>query len=168
MPKPLNLEGMRFGRLLVISRDGTRNGYSTWLCKCDCGNEKVIIGKYLKNGKTQSCGCIHKEQLARRSKTHGMSGKRLYRIWHDMKNRCEYAKDKKFSYYGGRGIKVCNEWSSDFKTFMEWSLENGYKENLTIDRINNDGNYEPSNCRWITMKEQCTNRRKRGFENGSK
>lgn len=166
--KPLELSGQRFGRLLVIRREGSRNGRATWYCKCDCGNYKVVIGKNLKNGKTSSCGCLHKELLSKRSKTHGMTGKRLYRIWHDMKNRCEYSKDKKYSYYGGRGIKVCNEWSSNFESFMTWALSNGYNDLLTIDRINNDGNYEPNNCRWITMKEQCSNRRKRGTVNGSK
>ena len=98
-----------------------------------------------------------------------MTDSRIYRIWHNMKNRCFYPGDKHFNDYGGRGITVCDEWKNDFKSFHDWSMNNGYSDELTIDRIDNDGNYEPSNCRWITMKEQCKNRSKKGSrKNGSK
>lgn len=162
MAKMIDLTGQRFGRLTVIKRNGSKDGHAAWECVCDCGRHTVVNGRYLTSGKTKSCGCLHNELLAERSRKHGMTGKRLYRIWHDMKNRCEYPKDKKYSYYGGRGIKVCNEWSTNFESFMTWALSNGYNDSLTIDRINNSGNYEPNNCQWITMKEQCKNRRKRG------
>lgn len=168
MPKLIDLTGKRFGRLTVIERYGTVDGHAAWKCKCDCGNKTVVNGKWLRAGKTTSCGCYHKELLAKRSKTHGMTKTRLYSIWHDMKNRCFYQKDKSFEDYGGRGITVCEEWKNSFESFRDWSLLNGYSDNLTIDRINNDGNYDPSNCRWVTMKEQCSNRRKRGTLYGSK
>lgn len=167
--KLIDLTGQKFGRLTVVERHGVKDGHAAWLCKCDCGNTTVVNGRNLRNGRTTSCGCYHKEILINRSKTHGMSKTRLYRIWHNMKNRCFYTKDKHFNDYGGRGITVCDEWKNDFESFKKWSLSNGYSDELTIDRINNDGNYEPSNCRWVTMKEQCKNRTKKGSrKNGIK
>ena len=167
--KLIDLTGQRFGRLTVIKRNGSIDHHAAWKCICDCGKVTTVNGKWLRSGKTTSCGCYHNELLAKRSTTHGMSKTRLYRIWHDMKNRCFYEKDKKYSYYGGRGITICNEWKDNFEKFKAWAVANGYKENLTIDRINNNGNYDPSNCRWVTMKEQCKNRAKKGSrKNGCK
>lgn len=168
MPKLIDLTGKKYGRLTVIERSGVRGGQSSWLCKCECGNKKVVIGKNLRRGLTTSCGCYHNELLSVRNTTHGLSKTRIYRIWRDMKNRCFYSKDKHFKDYGGRGITICDEWKNSFESFYKWSDANGYSEKLTIDRIDNDGNYEPSNCRWITMKEQCQNRTKKGQrKNGS-
>ena len=173
MPKLIDLTGQRIGRLFVVQRCGSQNGHATWLCRCDCGNEKIISVSSLKQG-TQSCGCLWVEAInnwnqseekkkvtASLKTTHGGRGSRLYRIWRAMKTRCRNSNVPCFRYYGGRGIRVCDEWEGSFQSFAEWAIQNGYDDNLTIDRIDNDGNYEPSNCRWVTMTEQNKNKRKR-------
>ena len=128
-----------------------------WECQCDCGNRSLVTSQNLRNGLTKSCGCMKREQikdLHKKQRTHGQGRTKLYAIWNGMRRRCFNIKNQR---YGGRGIKVCKEWWESFELFRDWSLDNGYKEGLTIDRINNDGNYEPGNCRWVTCKENLQN-----------
>lgn len=150
-----DLTGQRFGKLTVIGLAGRENKRLIWRCKCDCGNEKNIAARYLQEGKSHSCGCI----VTVGKPTHGDSTSRLHRIWKGMKDRCNNPKVKDYALYGARGIRVCEEWSNDYSKFMKWAKENGYKDNLSIDRINNDGNYEPGNCCWADNVQQGNNRR---------
>lgn len=161
MSKINDLTGKKFGRLKVIEYYGSnKNGRALWLCQCDCGKTKSVLGNSLLCGLTLSCGCYNKEEARKRRTKHSLSYSKLYKVWHGMKTRCY---NKNFIYYcnyGGRGITICHEWLNNFETFYNWAINNGYEEGLTIDRINNDGNYEPNNCRWITRAEQNRNQRK--------
>ena len=159
MGKYIDLTGKKFGRLTVIERAENKGKSVMWVCKCECKNITIVRPENLRSGRTQSCGCLHSEQLSNRNIKHGKSNTRLYTIWESMKSRCLYKSHARFKDYGGRGITVCNEWIHDFQTFYDWSMANGYAENLTIDRINNDKGYSPDNCRWVTIKEQENNKR---------
>ena len=145
-------------RLTVIENLPPKNQHSQVRCICDCGNEWVgPISKPVTD--TKSCGCLKKEKASQMHKKHGLRNHPLFRVWYGMKRRCYDKNEKEYHNYGGRGISVCDEWRNDFLTFYNWATENGYSADLTIDRIDVDGNYEASNCRWATQKEQQRNRR---------
>jgi hypothetical protein len=152
--------GEKFGRYLVIAPcDFDKRRV---LCRCDCGTEKYVYKNNLFSGKTYSCGCLAKERTMERSRTHGQASTRLYMVWANMRRRCYDKHNNRYQNYGGRGIKVCDEWL-DFAGFKKWADENGYDPKAdygkcTIDRINPDGDYEPQNCRWTTIQEQNMNR----------
>lgn len=155
-----NLTGKNFGRLTVIGLDDREDRHTYWVCQCECGNIKVARSDALVSGRTQSCGCIKKEQdkINLSQSRHNQFGTRLYTIWQKMKDRCFNDHNPAYYRYGGRGIQVCDSWKERFENFYDWAMNNGYQENLTLDRTDNDGNYCPENCRWVTMKEQCNNR----------
>jgi hypothetical protein len=161
--KRSELSGNKFGRLEVISFSCIQNGNSLWNCKCDCGKEKVVAACHLKSGHTSSCGCLLSETTSSRSKTHGESvfaaNTKEYRIWNHMKTRCSNPRSNRFNRYGGRGITVCDRWKNSFENFL---FDMGRcPEGMSIDRIENNGNYEPDNCKWSTAKEQAANRSKK-------
>lgn len=158
----IDLTGKRFGRLTVLKRvfpPNTKNK-AYWLCQCDCGKTTVCTSKSLRGGHTKSCGCLQREDAKNRATVHGFSGEPLYYVHNMMKQRCFNHNNKNFKDYGGRGIRVCKEWL-EYTEFRKWAMENGYKPGLSIERINNDGNYCPENCTWITIAEQQKNRRPR-------
>lgn len=150
-----DLTNQKFGKLTTLYRlhNTHKKGGVHWLCLCDCGNLAEVRGDKLRSGYTKSCGC------SRVTTKHGKCHIRLYNIYYGMKCRCYNKNYKYYEYYGGRGIKVCDEWLNDFQVFYDWAINNGYKENLTIDRINTNGNYEPDNCCWVDRKQQTRNRR---------
>lgn len=167
MGKLIDLTGQRFGRLTVLERAWSRKGQLFWRCKCDCGRICDVQGSSLRNGRTKSCGCLHDElahvRLAVRNyfkpdKTR--RNKPLYRVWSNMRQRCNNPNNPEYHLYGERGITICAEWDNDYETFETWALENGYQIGLSIDRIDNDAEYSPTNCRWTDAKTQSNNQRK--------
>lgn len=170
MGAPIDLVGKRFGRWKVI-RKGTSIGKGLkpvvhWVCLCDCGETREVMGHSLRSGVSKSCGCYKLVHLTETppKRTHGKSGGRLYRVWRGMIDRCYYPSHNRFADYGGRGIYICDEWKNDYVTFHEWALKSGYSDTAargecTIDRIDVDGPYAPWNCRWVDSSTQARNKR---------
>lgn len=150
MSKVKDLTGKKFGRLTVTHRaPNDSKDRTVWVCECECGNIKEVRATSLTQGLTKSCGCLR----------HGLRKTRLYSIWSHIQQRCENPRYIRFDLYGGRGIKMCGEWRNSFMEFYRWAMKNGYSNELSIDRINPDGDYEPLNCRWASVSEQNSNRR---------
>ena len=152
-----DITGKKFGRYTAL-KYVKRNNRNVWMCRCDCGNIRFASGSDLRNGKTKSCGCYIRDWNKKVKKTHGMTNTRIYHTWIGMRRRCYDPTRSGFKLYGGRGITVCDEWNNNFESFYEWAMQNGYTDELTIDRIDVNGNYEPSICRFATNKQQMNNK----------
>ena len=153
--------GKRFGRLVVVDLDhiGSSNG-TWWLCKCDCGNEKIVYRGGLTSGDITSCGCYRREHQHEYGRKHGLTNDPLYVVWSGMIQRCTNKRADNYERYGGRGICVCDEWRYDFQSFYDWAIDAGYEKGLTLDRIDNLYGYYPDNCRWVGHREQQSNTRR--------
>ena len=155
MSRYIDLIGQRYGRLVVAARVPSKHGKTMFECLCDCGNSTVVSSNNLRRGRVESCGCLLREKINK----HGMARSRIYRIYMAIKGRCTNINSPQYKYYGERGISMCNEWLNSFQTFYDWAMTNGYRDDLTIDRIDNERDYSPDNCRWVTMQEQSENKR---------
>lgn len=154
----IDITGQKFNRLKVVKRiENSSFRKARWLCQCECGNFTEVSGDNLRNGNVKSCGCLIADKNKQRT-THRKSNIRLYNIWRNMKARCNCKTNPFYKNYGERGIKICSDWIM-FENFYNWSINNGYNENLSIDRIDVNGNYEPNNCRWIPLSKQAYNKR---------
>lgn len=160
----IDIKDQRFDRLVAIKPKYIKNGSYYWECKCDCGVIKDIDGASLRAGRIKSCGCL-KEEMIKNNTTHGLSESRLYNIHYHMIDRCYNFNNNAYYNYGGRGITVCDEWKNDFLSFYNWAINNGYQDDLTIERIDNNKGYNPSNCRWCTMYDQSRNKRNNRYVN---
>jgi hypothetical protein len=161
--KYVDLTNQKFNRLTVLERDQNRCNRVMWKCRCDCGNIISVSTNSLKSGNSKSCGCYKLESFTKITTKHHLSNTRIYNIWKDMRKRCNNPNSSNYKNYGGRGITICDEWENNFMSFYNWSMNNGYSDSFSIDRINNDGNYEPSNCRWVDRKTQNSNTRQNHF-----
>ena len=164
MSKEIDITGQRFGRLVAlkktqcghVSQDGKRMR-AKWLCKCDCGNDVEVLSESLRSGHTKSCGCFYRDNVLSVNKTHGMTKTRIYRVWSSMKARCTNKNQISYKIYGGSGITVCDRWMNSFEDFFE-DMHEGYRDDLTLDRIDYTKGYSPDNCRWATPEQQANNR----------
>lgn len=155
-----DITGQKFEKLTVINRIGSNKiRQATWLCQCECGNKIIVTGIDLRRGKVKSCGCIRRENLLKKITKHNKSKSKLYKVFIGIKGRCYNKNNYQYKNYGGRGIEVCREWLEDFINFDNWAMANGYREGLSIDRIDNNGNYCPENCRFVDNTIQQRNKR---------
>jgi len=158
MGKFIDETGKRFGRLVVLHRTWNRKTSAFWQCQCDCGGKTKTSGTDLRSGHSTSCGCLAIEKMNAATTTHGLSKTPIYKVWKEMRRRCNLQSHARFKNYGGRGIVVCERWNMSFETFLK-DVGGDYKSNLQIDRINNNGNYEPGNTRWVDAKTNVRNSR---------
>ena len=154
-----NLIGNRYGRLVVIAKADPLNGHTRWMCKCDCGKECIVHKSSLLSGNTKSCGCFRVENAKKLYSGVRQNDKQLYSVWAGIKQRCNNRNHKSYHNYGGRGIKMDSEWANNYETFYNWAIQSGYKSGLEIDRIDNDGDYCASNCRFVDRSTQANNKR---------
>ena len=157
-----DLTGQKFGKVTAINPAGTNeSGNTLWLCECECGNKTIVVNSNLTRGNSKSCGCVGRDKIIKRNTIHNLCHTRIYNVWRNMKERSLNPNCKEYKYYGGRGIKICDKWF-EFKNFYN-DMQKTYQEHLTLDRTDVNGNYEPSNCRWVTQLRQANNKRNNIF-----